>query len=57
MEITSKFNSHCTECGGKLSRGERVEWTQGGGVSHIGQCPEKPRWEIRNSQTAFIQKE
>jgi hypothetical protein len=42
MEITSKFNSKCRECGGWIRKGERGDWTRGEGIRHIGNCPPPP---------------
>jgi len=39
MEITSKFNGKCQDCGGVIPAGARCEWERGAGVRHIGGCP------------------
>lgn len=41
MTITSRYDSICKRCGGKISRGEKIEWTRGEGARHL-ECPAEP---------------
>lgn len=41
MTITSKYDGVCKRCGGKIRRGEQIEWTRDGGARHL-ECPAEP---------------
>lgn len=34
MTITSKYNGKCKVCGGRIYKGERINWSRGRGASH-----------------------
>jgi len=51
MTITAKFASKCSECGGKIHAGDRIEWTKGAGAAHA-KCA-KPRYTANGVGTRF----
>lgn len=40
MTIISKYNGYCKKCGGKITAGEKIEWSREGGSRHL-ECQAK----------------
>ena len=40
MEMISKFPGTCKTCGGRIYKGDRINWVSGNGASHV-KCPQK----------------
>ncbi len=35
MQITSKYQGKCSTCGGKIRKGETIDWSRSGGARHV----------------------
>jgi hypothetical protein len=36
MEMLARYPGQCRECGNRIKRGERIDWTRSVGAAHLG---------------------